>query len=75
MKNNVLKYYIAAFYLCSTFTMFAQDPGAGGGVDNDGTTDQTPAAPIDDYVWVLALVGLLFVFMKFRAIQKRKINS
>jgi len=75
MKNNALKYYIVAFYLCSTFAMFAQDPGTGGGVENDGSTDATPAAPIDDYVWVLVLVGLFFVFMKFRSIQKRKINS
>lgn len=74
MKNNVLKYYIAAFYLCSTFVMFAQDPGTDGGVE-DTSGDTTPAAPIDDYVWVLALVGLVFVFMKFRAIQNRQINS
>jgi hypothetical protein len=76
MKNNLLKYYITAFYLCSTVMMFAQDPGTGGDVENDGTLDATPvAAPIDDYVWLLALVGLVFVYMKFRAIQKRKINS
>ena len=74
MKNNLLKYYIAAFYLCSTFVLFAQ-PGT---EDADGTletTDATPAAPIDDYLWVLALVGLVFVFMKFTAIQNKKINS
>lgn len=75
MKNNLLKYYIVAFYLCSTFVLFAQDPGTGGGVDNDGTTDTTPAAPIDDYVLVLALVGLFLVFVKIRAVQNRKINS
>jgi hypothetical protein len=75
MKNNLLKYYIVAFYLCSTFVLFAQDPGTGGGVDNDGTTDTTPAAPIDDYVLVLALVGLFLVFIKMRAVQNRKINS
>jgi hypothetical protein len=75
MKNNLLKYYIVAFYLCSTFVLFAQDPGTGGGVDNDGTTDTTPAAPIDDYVLVLALVGLFLVFIKIRAVQNRKINS
>lgn len=76
MKKNLLKYYIATFYLCSSFAMFAQtDPGTGGGVENDGTGDTTPTAPIDDYVWVLALIGLFFVFMKFRAIQKNKINS
>lgn len=75
MKNNLLKYYIAAFYLCSTFIMFAQDPGTGGGIENDGTEDATPAAPIDDYVWVLALIGLVFVFLKFRAIQNRRIKG
>jgi hypothetical protein len=76
MKNNLLKYYLAAFYLCSTFIMFAQtDPGTDGGIENDGTQDATPAAPIDDYVWLLALIGLVFVFLKFRAIQNRRIKS
>lgn len=75
MENNLLKYYIATFYLCSTFVMLAQDPGTGGGVENDGTTDTTPAAPIDDYVWVLALIGLVFVFLKFRAIQNKKVKN
>jgi hypothetical protein len=75
MKNNLLKYYITAFYLCSTFIMFAQAPGdtSPDGLETDG--DTTPAAPIDDYVWVLALIGLIFVFMKFRAMQNKKVNS
>ena len=74
MKNTLLKYYIAAFYLCSTFVMFGQ-PGdtAPGGLEGDG--DTTPGAPIDDYVWVLAIIGLIFVFMKFRAVQNKKIYS
>jgi len=81
MKNNLLKYYIAALYLCSTFVMFAQ-PGTGNGtptgdgsLEDTGATDVTPGAPIDDYVWVLAVVGLIFVFMKFRAIQNQKIKG
>jgi len=37
--------------------------------------DATPPAPIDDYVWVLAVFGLLFVFMKFRAIYNSKIQG
>lgn len=78
MKNNLLKYYIPAFYLCSTFVMFSQ-PGSGsdnGGIDDSGASDTTPAAaPIDDYVWVLALIGIVLVFMKFKSIQKKKINS
>lgn len=74
MKNNVLKYYIAAAYFCSIFVGFA-DPGTDdttGGLE--GTTGDTTPAPIDSYVWVLAFVGFLFVFMKFRSIlHKNKI--
>ena len=75
MKNNVLKYYIAAFYLCSTFVLFAQ-PEDGNGGDGDagleGGGDTTPTAPIDDYVWVLAAIGLVFVFLRIQAFAKQK---
>jgi hypothetical protein len=72
MKNIVLKFYIAAFCLCSTSILFAQ-PGAD---DTTGTLEGTDApAPIDNYVWVLALIGLVFIFLKFRAIQKNKIQG
>ncbi len=30
-----------------------------------------PAAPIDGYVWVLAALGLVFVFLRFRALMKQ----
>ena len=77
MKNNILKLYITAFYLCSTFVMFAQ-PGAtsdNGGVDDNGSSDGTGAAPIDDYVWVLFAIGMLLVFLKFRAVHKHQTSS
>lgn len=70
MKNSLLKYYIAAFYLCSTIITYAQDPGSndtGGGLES-----ADPAAPIDGYVYILAAVGFLFVFLKFRAILNTK---
>jgi hypothetical protein len=74
MKNNLLKYYIAAAYLCSTFVIFSQGDTSPDGLETDG--DTTPAAaPIDDYVWILALIGLVLVFMKFRSIQNKKMNS
>lgn len=76
MKNNLLKYYIAAFYLCSTFVVIAQGTNDGTGtLEDNGAGDTTPAAPIDNYVWILALIGLVFVFMKFRAIQNKKIKG
>lgn len=36
--------------------------------------DDTAAAPIDDYVWVLAFVGLVFVFLKLRTFIKQGIT-
>jgi hypothetical protein len=72
MKNNVLKFYIAAIYFCSTMVMFAQP---GDGSNGDPLEGPDPGAPIDDYVWVLAIVGLFFVFMKFRAIHNNKIQG
>lgn len=77
MKNNFIKYYISAIYLCTSFAMFAQDPGSGtngGGTLDDATGDVTPGAPIDGYVWVLALIGLTFVFLRLRAYNKQ-LNS
>ncbi len=74
MKKNLLQYfYIAVFYLCSTLMVFAQDPDGGTGIEGDG--DSTPAAPIDNYLWVLALLGLLLAFIWFRSIQNNKIKG
>jgi hypothetical protein len=74
MKNNVLKYYIAAFYLCSTFVLFAQ-PGDGNGETGDagleGGGDTTPGAPIDGYVWVLTAIGLVYVLLRVRAFAQQ----
>jgi hypothetical protein len=53
------------YILASVFTflfanpIFAQPEGPGDDID--------PPLPIGDYVWVLALIGLVFVFLKFRA--------
>ena len=63
MKTNLLKYYIAVIYFCSTFVMVAQP-----GTDNDTSDlEETDAVPIDDYVWVLAAIGLVYVFLRVRA--------
>jgi hypothetical protein len=78
MKNNLLKIYIAAFYFCSTFVLFAQ-PGDGNGGTGDGALegggDTTPTAPISDYLWVLALVGLVFAILKLRTLHKNDFQS
>ena len=37
----------------------------------DAPVDEPPAAPIDDYVWVLALIGLAYVYLRIRAFAKQ----
>ena len=73
MKNTALKYYIAAFYFCSTFVLVAQ-PGSGNGGEGDAglEAEDAQAAPIDDYVWVLAAIGLIYVFLRIQAFAKQE---
>jgi hypothetical protein len=75
MKNNLLKYYITAAYLCSTFVAFAAVAPGDNTADGSLESTDAAAAPIDNYVWVLAFVGLIFVFLKLRAIQNKKISN
>lgn len=62
MKKVFIIFASIIITLLST-PIFAQaDPG----------DDPEPiAAPIDGYVWVLALIGLTFVFLKLRAYNKQ----
>jgi hypothetical protein len=70
MKTNLLKYYVAAFYFCSTFVLFAQ-PGTddqGGGLEGD----DVPGVPIDDYIWEIGLLGLILAILKLRIMYKNE---
>lgn len=68
MKNSVSKYSLAAFCLCLNFIAFAQ-PGSGSDTGNM-ESDDAPAAPIDDYLWVLVVLGILFAIYTFRNYRK-----
>jgi hypothetical protein len=48
--------------------LFAQP--SSGNDSGDLESPDTPA-PIDDYIWVLALIGLVFVFIKLKDIQNK----
>ena len=74
MKTNLIKYYTTTLFLCFNFVMLAQAPGNN---DDNGALEgtDTPASPIDGAVWVLALLGLLFVFLKFKAIREQRAHS
>jgi hypothetical protein len=72
MKNKLFKFYITAMFFCSTIILFAQPGEGSSGGDLEA---EDPPVPIGDYVWILAVVGLLFVFMKLRAMHKAKIQG
>ena len=70
MRTNLLKYYIALFYLFSTCILYAQP-----GIDStEGNIDEVDAqtASIDVYVRVLMGIGLFFAFYKYKVIQSQK---
>lgn len=72
MKNNILKCYIVLAFFLTSAMLFAQGPEQD---DADGdleelAQDGTGAAPIDDYVMVLALIGSAFVLYSMKANTK-----
>ncbi len=71
MKNKVVKYYIAAVYFCSTVVLHAQSPTAEDLLGTGNLEGDDASTPINNYLVFLAIVGILLVFMKFRAIQSR----
>ncbi len=71
MKTNLLKYYTAAFYLCSTFVASAQPSDGSTGDALEGTDT---VAPIDGYVWFLSALGLVYVFLRIRAFAQQGNN-
>ncbi len=76
MKNNLLKFYIVAIYLCSTVVLFAQEPGdEAEGVGLENTSGDNTGTPIGDYIWVLALAVVVYAFWKIRAMQNARLQD
>ena len=75
MKNIVSKFYLAVSFLCSTAMLFAQSGPGATSDDEGGLEGADNQAPIGDYIWVLAVVGLVFVYFKFRSMQKNSIQG
>lgn len=69
MKNNIsLKIYSLTFFLFATLSAFAADPEEAP-EDLDGT-----AAPIGDYIWIVAVIGFIYIFMKYKS-KMARVNS
>jgi hypothetical protein len=66
--------WILAFAMTLLFqlTAVAQDfPSEFIDDEDDNPTDQTLAAPIVDYVWVLVVIGICFAFYKYKKNSKQ----
>ncbi|NBL64428.1 hypothetical protein GV828_04345 [Flavobacterium sp. NST-5] len=65
MKSLKYLSILVVMFLMSTVNVFAQNPG-----DFDDPADPNPTdAPISGYIWVVALVGLVYVFYKLKSKQ------
>ena len=69
MKNTLSKYSLAVFFFCINFATFAAQPGSESDTGNLENPD-APAAPIDNYLWILVLLGILLAVYTFRNNQK-----
>lgn len=73
MKNK-LKYIIAVCFFCSTLAVFAQDDDisedTADGLSLGSDSGDSTGVPIDDYVWILAGLGLVYVW-KLRTFAKQ----
>lgn len=61
MKHTVIKTWSLIFFLFSSFSVLAQNPEEAP-EDVDG-----PTAPISDHLWILALIGSAYIFLKYQS--------
>ena len=64
MKKYIAKSFLVVVALLVNAAAFAQG-GNPGDFGNPGDTNPTDA-PISDYIWVLAVAGLIYVFYKMK---------
>lgn len=57
--------------IASIFISLLSNPALAQVADPGDDPDAPAAAPIDDYVWVLAVIGLVYVFLKVRTFALR----
>lgn len=72
MKNSVLKIYVTIVCLFSNLLIFA-NPGDESDTGNLEGGD--PPAPIEDYLWILAVLVVLYAFWKIKVANNTKIQD
>ena len=71
---NKIKNFVFTFValLAVQFVALAQDPIPGEPGGSGEANLDTPEPPIDTYIWVLLVIGLVYVFYKYRIQLKSK---
>lgn len=82
MKNNLLKFYMLAFFLVSDFIMFAQDcadptdPGCEGGEGPPlEEPDDLPSGSINAKLIYLAIIGVMFAFYYYNKKKQEQLEN
>ena len=65
MKKYIVKFYIIACFMLSSFNLLAQ-PGDTDGTPTDNLENTDPAASIDRFVLLLLLLGIAVAITAFR---------
>jgi hypothetical protein len=69
-KNSKMKLQIYTLLFCMlSLVVNAQDPGFPGGDDDPGT----PAAPIDDWIVPMFIIGIILLFYYFKEYKKKEV--
>lgn len=69
MKKKLIYNILRIFLFLATVPMLAQRGGGRGPGDPGGDPDATP---IDDHIWILIIVAIVFGVFTIRAMSKRK---
>jgi len=66
MKNYRYTFLKIGIFCLLPFGVFAEDD-----IDIPGDGGDPAQAPISDYWWVLALIGIYFIYKKYQVLQKQ----
>lgn len=69
--KNLFKIFVTSFILLGNFLLNAQAPPPPGG-GTGGTNPEAAAAPIDMYVYILAVAAILFIVLYAKKLQKKQ---
>jgi hypothetical protein len=70
LKTKVINIIVSIFIFLISNPIFAQRTDDSSGASDPGLDPD--AAPIDDYIWVLALFGLIYGIIKLKSYTKNK---